>query len=150
MMLNTPSLLWFLAGIVLFLLEMSMPGFVLFFFGAGAWITALASWLLPLSLNGQILVFIVSSLLSLLTLRRFVQSVFAGDTESPGDDSALAAEGERVVVISDIVPPAEGKVKYSGTSWRAVSDAPIHAGEVAEIVSQDGLLMKVRRADVDL
>lgn len=31
MELSTPTLLWFLAGIVLFLLEASVPGFVLFF-----------------------------------------------------------------------------------------------------------------------
>ena len=149
-MLNTPGLLWFLAGIVLFLLELSMPGFVLFFFGAGAWITALASWLFKLSLAGQILVFIVSSLVSLFILRRYIRNVFTGSSDSRGDDSALALEGVRVVVVSDIVPPAEGKVKYSGTTWRAEADEVIEAGEVAEVVAQDGLLMKVRRVDAEL
>lgn len=150
MVLNTPSLLWFLAGIVLLLLEMSVPGFVLFFFAAGAWITALSSWLFPLTLNGQILVFIVSSLISLFALRRLVKKVFTGRSGTEGEDSALAPAGERVVVVQDIIPPTEGKVKYSGTTWRAEADTPLHAGEIAEIVAQDGLRMKVRRADGEL
>lgn len=147
MILSNPTLLWFLAGILLFFLELSVPSFILFFFGAGAWITALSSWLFPLSLNGQILVFILSSLVSLFALRRFVQKVFTGSSDSPGEDDAMAPEGEHVVVVSDIVPPAEGKVKYSGTTWRAEADSPIYAGEVAEIVAQNGLRMKVRRSD---
>ena len=147
MELGTPTLLWFLAGVVLFLLEMAMPGFVLFFFAAGAWLTAAASWLFPLSTNEQILIFIAASLVSLFVLRRFVKKVFEGGSDSGGRDSALAETGERVVVVSDISPPAEGKVKYSGTTWRARSTVHIEAGEIAEILEQDGLVMIVKRVE---
>ncbi len=145
MELNTPSLLWFLAGVVFFLLELSMPGFVLFFFAVGAWLTAVLSWLYPLSLNGQMLVFIVASLISLLMLRRFVKKAFSGRATGAGEDRVMAEPGVRVVVVSDIIPPAEGKVKYSGTTWRARADRKIEAGEVAEIIEQDGMIMQVKR-----
>lgn len=147
MEMTTPSLLWFLAGIVLFLLEMSVPGFVLFFFGVGAWLAALGSLLFTLSLEGQILVFIVSSVLSLVALRRFVRKAFAGDADKSADDLPLAAMGERVAVTVDIDPPREGKVKYSGTTWRARAESKILAGEVAEITEQDGLVMVVKRVE---
>lgn len=147
MELNTPSLLWFLAGIVLFLLELSMPGFVLFFFAAGAWLTAAASWLYPLSLNSQILVFIVASLVSLLVLRRFVKKAFSGRADAAGEDHLLAEPGIRVVVVADIVPPAEGKVKYSGTTWRARANERLEAGEIAEVIDQEGLVMTVKRLE---
>lgn len=145
MELTTPSLIWFLAGIVLFLLEMALPGFILFFFGLGAWLTAAASWLFPLNLNGQILVFIIASLFSLLCLRSFVKKAFFGRATSEEGDSALVTPGAQAVVITAIVPPAEGKVKYSGTFWRAIADERIEAGEITSIVSQDGLLMKVKK-----
>lgn len=147
MELNTPSLLWFLAGIVFFLLELSMPGFVLFFFAVGAWLTATLSWLYPLSLNSQILIFIVASLFSLLVLRRFVKKAFSGSVTGAGEDHVMAEPGVRVVVVGDIIPPGEGKVKYSGTTWRARADKKIEAGEIAEIVEQDGMVMIVKRVD---
>lgn len=148
MQLNTPGLLWFLAGVVLLLLELSMPSFVLFFFAIGAWLTAAAAWLYDVTLNTQILIFIVASLVSLLALRRFVKKAFGGgrvgDVKS---DHPLAESGTRVVVVADIVPPSEGKIKYSGTTWRAKANENIEAGEIAEIIEQDGLLMTVRRVD---
>lgn len=147
MELNTPGLLWFLAGVVLLLLEMSMPAFVLFFFAVGAWITAAASWLYPLSLNGQILVFIVASLVSLLLLRRLLRKIFAGGAGTDGADRALAEPGARAVVVADIVPPAEGKIKCAGTTWRARAHEKTEAGEIVEIVEQDGLTMLVKRVE---
>lgn len=143
MNLTTPSLFWFVTGVVLLLLEMGVPGFVLFFFAVGAWVTALLSLFLPLGLNGQILVFTVSSVLSLLVLRKFVKRAFAGYALEADRKDSLAEKGERVTVVSDIVPPAEGKVKYSGTTWRAKADVELKAGELAEIVELRGLVMIV-------
>lgn len=145
--LSTPSLFWFVGGIVLFLLEMFVPGFVLFFFGTGACLTALVTLLFDLTLNGQILVFIFASLLSLVLLRRYVKDTFIGDSVASGKDSALAAHGTRVEVIDEIVPPAEGKVKYSGSTWRARATEKIEAGEIVQIIEQDGLIMTVKKLE---
>ena len=35
------AVIWFIIGFVLFLLEFVVPGLILFFFAAGAWIVAL-------------------------------------------------------------------------------------------------------------
>lgn len=140
----SPWLIWSLIGLGLLLLELAVPGFVLFFFGIGALCAALASLLFAVSLNGQLLVFIVSSILSLLLLRRFVKRAFTGDRENSAMDQSLGARGERVVVEKAIVPPAEGKVRYSGTTWRARASEPIEAGKVVEVVEQDGLVMVVK------
>jgi inner membrane protein len=142
--LTTPSLLWFLTGVVLFILEMIVPGFILFFFGVGAWITALLSWLLPIGINSQILIFTVSSVVALLALRRLVRNSFIGDSRNVNEEDSLAEKGAHVEILQDIVPPAEGKVKYSGTTWKAISDSPILKGSLAEIVEQQGLVIKVK------
>jgi len=148
MQLTTPSLLWFLAGVVLFLLELSMPSFVLFFFALGAWLTAAAAWLYDISLNSQILIFIVASVVSLVALRRLIKRAFAGGKSGESrQDHAPAEAGTKVVVVADIVPPLEGKIKYSGTTWRAMSREKIEAGEVAEIVEREGLVITVQRVD---
>ena len=145
MQLTFASLLWLLVGVLLFILELMLPGFVLFFFGLGAWITAITSWLWPIELSGQLAIFIASSLVSLLALRGVIRRVFLGTRNDAGDDTPLAREGEVAEVLVTIAPPAEGKIRYSGSSWRATALERIEAGEMAAIVRQDGLVMRVRK-----
>jgi inner membrane protein len=144
-----PILIWFLAGIALFFTELFVPAFVLFFFAVGAWLTAALCWLMPINLNSQLLIFIVASLLSLFGLRRLTRKVFRGDSLAGDKDSALARPGSHAVVVEAIRPPAEGKVKYSGTFWRAIADERIEEGEIVGIISQQGLLMRVQRLDIE-
>lgn len=140
-----PGLLWLIIGVILFLLEMAVPGFVLFFFGLGAWITALGCWLLPWSLNTQLAVFLVSSLFSLFTLRTIVKKVFIGEAKGDSLGSVIAHGGEKCVVTSAINPPAEGEVKFGGSYWRAEAEESIAVGETVTIIRQDNLLLKVAK-----
>ena len=64
----SPVLAWFLLGILLFALELALPGMIVFFFGVGAWCAALAVFLLPMSLASQLLVFLITSLVALVLL----------------------------------------------------------------------------------
>jgi membrane protein implicated in regulation of membrane protease activity len=123
---------------------MAVPGFILFFFGVGAWITALLSWLLPIGINSQILIFTVSSVVALLALRKLIRKSFIGDSINENEEDSLAEKGAHVEITEDIVPPAEGKVKYSGTTWRAIADSVVMKGTLAEIVEQQGLVIKVK------
>ena len=73
---SKPELVWFIIGLVLFLLELVLPGFVIFFFGVGAWITALLCLIANPGFNLQAIVFGVTSILSLLLLRKMIQKRF--------------------------------------------------------------------------
>jgi membrane protein implicated in regulation of membrane protease activity len=70
------ELIWFLIGLVLFLLELVVPGFIIFFFGFGAWVTALICLLFHPGTNLEIIIFAVTSVLSLLALRKIIQNKF--------------------------------------------------------------------------
>ncbi len=140
-----PGLMWLTIGVTFFVLEMAVPGFILFFFGLAAWLTALACYLFPLSINTQLAVFLVLSLVCLFTLRGIVQKVFIGDTKDDEPDSILAKGGVKCVVTSSIKPPAEGQVKFSGTFWRAEASEDIEEDEVVEIVEQNDLLITVKK-----
>jgi inner membrane protein len=142
MTLTTAGLMWLIMGGICFVLEMMLPGFIMFFFGLGAWITALVCWLNPVSLNYQLAIFLVSSLASLFILRRFIQKIFIGK-ETGEIESVSASVGDSAIVVEDIIPPAEGKIDYSGTHWRATADEMIVKGSVVTIISQNGLTMKV-------
>lgn len=141
----SPIIIWFVAGIALFFLELFVPAFVLFFFGVGAWLTALSCWLVPVGLSGQLIIFMSSSLVALFGLRRLITRVFRGEVNSGEGDHVLARPGSHAEVVTAIEPPAEGQIKYAGSFWRAAADEKIAVGEIVAIVAQQGLLMKVER-----
>lgn len=128
---------WFLIGAVFLLLEMQLPGFIMFFFAIGAWVAALIVAFLDISLSQQILVFTVSSVISLIALRAHLKRVFHGrlvgsTSEDKVEDGAM---GAIVSVIEPIQPNMPGKVKYRGSYWKAYSDETLQVGDSVRIVS---------------
>ncbi len=140
----SPILAWFLVGIAFFVFELALPGFIIFFFGIGAWCTALAVFLLDLSLSAQLGVFLVTSLITLFLLRKYIQAVFIGTSQS--DDPYIKAQpvSDSGVVTEDIIPPAKGRVKFGGSFWKAEADMPIKTGATVKIIEQNNLEVKVR------
>jgi inner membrane protein len=142
------ELLWFLAGLVLILAELMVPGFVILFFGVGAWVTALLTglgWIADF--NIQLLVFLGSSLLSLALFRSKGKKVFEGRVTNvlAPTESMEDLLGKRAVVIARIAPDTPGgKVEFHGTSWNADADVPIDEGQVVEILDLRELRLKVR------
>ena len=84
--------LWLYAGAFLMLAELMAPGFVVFFFGLAAATVGLVMFVLPdafhLTPTWQVALFSFFSILYLVTLRRYVKSVFLGDS----DDSKATDE----------------------------------------------------------
>lgn len=143
-----PELYWLIIGVMLFFLELALPGFILFFFAVGALLTAFVSWLTPISLVWQLGIFLFASVGSLLGLRDIIQRNFFSSNKEEDEideDVALAVPGEKCVVNMTIPPPAEGRIKYSGTFWRATADERIEEGEIVSIVRQDGLVIHVEK-----
>jgi membrane protein implicated in regulation of membrane protease activity len=144
-----PELIWFLVGLVLLILEFITPGLIIGFFGAGAWIVAiicLASVYVRASVNAQLIIFIIASVLSLILLRKWLKGIFIGHVKSKQDMTQDLNEfiGERAVVKEKITPKAGGKVELHGTNWIAKADEEIAAGTVVEIIAEDNLTLKVK------
>ncbi len=139
----SPILAWFLTGILFFATELALPGFIVFFFGLGAWCVALSLWFVDLSLTAQLGVFIVSSLVSLVLLRSWLCGIFSGRSLQEDDSATVDPSSVTGTVTRDIVPPAEGQVKYGGSFWRAAANERILSGTVVRIVEQKDLLVRV-------
>lgn len=144
-----PALYWLIIGVMLFVLELVLPGFVLFFFAVSAMATALLAWLLPTTaIVLQLGFFIAASLITLFCLRGFIQKrFFSSAPAKDGEDVDVqrALPGDKGVVCSTIAPPAEGRIKYSGSSWRATADERIEEGEIVAVVRQNDLIIHVER-----
>lgn len=142
------TLAWFLIGIGFMLLEFIIPGFIIFFFGAGAWIAALATVVGIDNLNVQLLVFLISSILLLVLLRTRVKRYFEGKVSKKdlADELIESVKGEKAIVVNDIFPnKIGGKVEFHGTHWNAEADEEIKKGEVVEIVERRNLVLKVKK-----
>lgn len=142
------ELYWFLLGIIFFVLEIVIPGFIIFFFGVGACVTALLVWVGVLSgATAQLLVFCISSLLALLLFRKKGRPSLRGLVSRRAEEGGLPDEiaGERATVVRDIVPGAiGGKVEFHGTLWDAESDIPVAPGTTVEIVRRKDLTLIVK------
>lgn len=143
-----PQVFWFIFGLILMLAELALPGFVIIFFGIGAWVTSLCSWLgWADAFSTQLLIFLASSLLSLVLFRKQGKNYFQGRVSRKMEDVAKLddVKGERAVVVEDILPTnLSGKVELHGTRWDAISDQEILKGTLVEILERDNLTLKVK------
>ncbi len=134
---------WALIGIACIGFEMLLPGFVIFFFGLGGLVTALCC-LIPFvayMLWLQVLIFIVSSILSLVFLRKRFSRIFGGTIF---DSKKGNPDADGIGRIADVVETAgitkEGRIKFQGTTWKAVTlEGEIKAGNPARIIAREGM-----------
>ncbi|HAP35353.1 MAG TPA: hypothetical protein DCQ28_05205 [Bacteroidetes bacterium] len=140
------ELLWFLFGLAVMLGEIVTPGFVLIFFGIGAWIISLLLWFgVPISFTSQLFIFLITSVLLLVLFRKFGKKYFQGKVSRPNVVGAVDdIRGERAIALSDIDPAIGGKVEFHGTLWNAESEIAITKGTSVEVIERNNLILKVK------
>lgn len=142
-----PPFLWTLLGLLLIASEMIVPGFVIFFFGTGAVMTGILSGIIP-GLSGnfafQGLIWILSSILSFGFFRKKFAKIFKGTILNKEIDSDVGRAAE---VIEAISPEKPGRVRYQGTSWKAISyTESFEPGDKVDIVKEENLTFIVSGA----
>lgn len=131
-------LIWFLIGLGFLLLEMTMPSFVIFFFGIGALTVSIITGFISnsLSFNTQIIIFITSSIFYLLILRNSLKNIFFGSQTSGYDkDNDNQNDQQKYATVSKEIKPGEfGEIKFKGSYYKAQSDANIKENENVEVI----------------
>lgn len=141
-MFDKPELFWFFIGLGLLLAELVIPGFFIIFFGIGAWITALVCLIWEPSVNLQMVIFGVTSLLALIGLRKMIQKKLF-DKEDRGATIEDEFTGKEAVAADDFGNDKIGKVFFKGTTWMAESKAEIREGQRIIIVGKDNMKLIV-------
>jgi membrane protein implicated in regulation of membrane protease activity len=139
-----PDLFWFLLGLVFFLLELMIPGFVIIFFGLGAWLTSLICLIANPGLDLQIIIFSITSILSLLLLRKMVTKKFfkeGGEAPETLGDEFISKEA---VALEDIASGTRGRVEFKGTPWTATPDEDIKKGQIVRIIAKESINLIVK------
>lgn len=141
--LQDPAVIWFLVGLGLLLLELALPGLVILFFGAGAWVTALVCAITDLSLNWQIFIFLIASLLGLVLLRRYLKKRFFSKTDKEIEDQLEEFIGKKARALDDF-KDGGGKVEFKGTHWSARCNSPVKKGDWVIIETKESLILTVK------
>ena len=125
-------LVWFLIGVGFLIAEFIIPTFIMFFFAIGAVIVSIVTACFDLSINSQIILFALSSVISLVLLRNYMKNIFKGN-ESKGEDkyfdNSIDPNKNFAIVSKTIQPDSFGEIKYKGTFYKAQSKSLINEGK---------------------
>jgi membrane protein implicated in regulation of membrane protease activity len=139
----THEVMWFLIGLVLLVTELALPTFFLIFFGIGAWITALTILFTGIPIETQLIVFILTSLISLIIFRNRFLSLFNKENAHFTD----GVESDFIGKIATTIEPVNsvsGKVLFNGTQWKAICDENIPSDKKVQIISKDNITLKIK------
>ncbi|MEQ8623860.1 MAG: NfeD family protein [Vicingaceae bacterium] len=139
----TPAVIWFLVGTALLLLELAIPGLIIVFFGAGAWITAACLLLFDLNFNSQLLIFLLTSLGSLFTLRHSIRKKYMDFSVEGADPQNNAFIGSKAISLTEISPEKDGKVEFNGSQWEASTNSLIKANTNVRIIGMKSIKLIV-------
>ena len=129
---------WLVVGIIFAVSEALTVGLVTIWFTGGAVVALIAS-LLGASTPIQVILFLLVSIVLLVTTRKiFVKKLKTGMTKTNVD----ALIGEEAKVLTAIKPFEPGSVKLKGQEWTAVAKddtLTIASGEIVKVVAIEGV-----------
>lgn len=134
---------WWIAGVALVGLELLVPGVFLLWIGLGAVATGVVLWLLPdLPLAWQVVALVVLMFASLAAGARWQRRA---NRDGPRLNEELQAlVGQRLPSLTDF-EHGRGRVRVADSSYAAVAEGPVAAGELVEVWAVEGTTLKVRR-----
>lgn len=141
-----PQYIWIIVGFILLLVEFAIPGLITVFFGLGALAVGIICWFVDVSLNTQLLIFIVCSVLLLVSLRKSFKRLFEGRFDAKKLDTGELDDfiGQKAVVTKEITPGKIGKVEFHGSYWEAEASETIPEGSSVEIIDKKNITLIVR------
>ena len=146
-------LVWLIAGFAFMGFEVLAPGFVLFWFGAGALITSgfVALGVLDTGF-AQWLVFLITSFAMLMVWQFWLKKIFRREVVEEERDATVSGQvGTVTRAIGGAGAPGEVELTvflYGIKIWAAEADVPIPAGAKVRVVEARGVRLYVQRIDV--
>lgn len=137
---------WIGSGLLLISAEFAWPHFYSIFFGAGAVLVGILHALgLLTGLTASLIVWFVSSVILLITLRQMAVKFLHAESSYQLTDEDIEAAGQIVDVVVTVSEDDEkGRVRFRGTTWPAVSrEGRILPGQKARLLYRSNLLWKV-------
>ncbi len=144
--------IWLIAGILLIVTELFIPGLVVCFLGLGAILVAGLRWLGFLTgMVDSLTVWFITSIILLVGLRHFLLKYLPSERSFQMTDEDLEAVGSIVEVVAPVNSSDQrGRVRFGGTTWPAVSKTGIiPSGKRAKLIMRDNLVWTVEPYDAE-
>ena len=113
-----PHWAWLALGLVLAVGEMTIPGVFLIWMAGAAVITGLVTWVVPLSVPLQVVLFAVLSMAAVFIGRNWLRNNPIVAADPMMNDRGGRAVGE-TVVVTQVIEGGEGRVKLGDSEWIA-------------------------------
>lgn len=142
--------IWLAVGAVLVAIEMLMPGFIVFWFGLAAFITAFVVFLgIIETLEYQYLFFFISSAVFLMLWFGVLKKHFKKENNDDERDPTLAnLRGRCTIAIDGAGKPGEVELyePYHGiTKWKAESSELINVGDEIFVLEASGIKLIIKK-----
>ncbi len=113
-----PHWAWLALGLVLAAAEMAIPGVFLIWMAGAAILTGLVSWVLPIGLPWQILLFAVLAIILVFLGRRWLSSHPVVSADPMMNDRGARSVGE-IVMVTQAIEAGSGRVRLGDSEWMA-------------------------------
>ncbi len=140
----SPWVIWLIASAVMFIMEIFTVSFLLFFPAVGAFLAFLCA-IFKATMEVQISVFVISSILLIVFIRPIVTKFFKTNNVAMNSQSVV---GKNAIVIKEINNlHGRGQVKVAGEIWTAVSsnDEDIEEGATVIVLKIEGVKLIVKK-----
>ena len=144
-MFNSPVVNWIIAGLMLSLLELIVPGVYLIWFGFAAFIVGVTVYFLPLEFTTQLIIFAIASGVFAVIGVAVYRYVF-NKAQVPAEYKNLNNTAEQyvgqLVTVAEDTADNRTKVKIGDTYWLASCQKPFKQGDTAKVVGvKDSLIL---------
>lgn len=136
-----PHWIWFAIGLLLAAAEMAIPGVFLIWMAGAALITGAVTWLLPIGLPLQIVIFAVLAIVAVFSGRRYLQSHPVVSADPLMNDRGARAIGE-MVLVTHAIDGGSGRVKLGDSEWIA-KGPDAEPGTRMRVSGHDGAVLLV-------
>lgn len=142
--LSNPQYLWFILGIILLILEIAIPGLFILFFGIGAILTSIITWIFNIPISIQLTIFLISSIFGLIIFRKYLKKILF-TYNSQNKEVTLEQEfiGKHAIADTDFEANHTGKIIFKGAPWSARSSYFVKKGEEVIIIAKDNITLIV-------
>lgn len=134
--------MWWIAGGIMMVLEILLPGFFLLWLGLGALGTGLLAWLIPaLSFQLQMVIFAVLSVVLVGIFRGMYLKQLNPPTAERLNDRTEALLG-KLCTVTQTIGHGEGQVKVGDSVWKATGP-DVQAGTTVRVIGVEGNTLEV-------
>ena len=138
------TMFWGVLFLIFLFIELVTIKLVTIWFAIGSLITLFVTIFIECNVFVQTIIFIVTSLISLIVTKPLLRKFKVVNFEPTNSDRYIGKKGD---VIKRITPKEKGEVKVLGTVWTAISDETLEVGDEIEVIKIDGVKLIVKKEE---